>query len=760
MKKLLHGLWITDHGLRILLLTAFCSLLTVNSFASVTNITSGGPLFSTLSNAIYNANYTDTLLVTTGVYYETENIYSKMLIIDGRYGDDFVKKIVGGKTVISAPETAFSHSGSTFDITNSAVELIDLEITEGGFKTGTSGDGGGLDIHENSQVILYKCKVYTNFAYGNGGGIYVEDSSLLISNSIIFANSSRKGSFIIGDNGCGGGIYAHNSSVMINNTAKIYDNYAFDKGGGVRSSGSDIIVDGSVIYGNTAKSGGGVAAEVSSLYEQKNLSLLYNNTSTLKGGGILIEDNSTGIIANSSVVGWPFSLGGNIVTNGNGGGIYVDNSNLILTNLANIAHNYSKYNGGGIYITNSSLFSYSAKIGGTDGSYTNKASQGGGIFAADSILYFTNSFVKHGYAFQAGGGIYAQNSKIYSCDIYDNKSHFGGGINLAFNSSLFNSKVYDNSGGYGGGVYCYYTGNVYNTTINNNYVFSHGGGIHFLFGGLASNCYIESNIADSFGGGAYISDKGSLFSCIINSNYALNNAGGIYLSHGGTVVNCNVSSNTAGWAGGVYLDNNGGSVSESIISENSAVISGGGIYLFNGGAVTNCLIKENTAMEGGGAIVKYAGALYNCTIVDNNADAIGGGILCTNGGTVVNTIIYNNQAFSGGNNWMTYPSNVVFNYCCTTPTNGLPSGNQCIPDNPMFVAPGFDYTLQDGSPCIDVGYKMDWMDPPATDLAGNPRLHDGQVDMGCYEFIPEGGMVLSILCSVFSIFIYRRKFNL
>ena len=46
----------------------------------------------------------------------------------------------------------------------------------------------------------------------------------------------------------------------------------------------------------------------------------------------------------------------------------------------------------------------------------------------------------------------------------------------------------------------------------------------------------------------------------------------------------------------------------------------------------------------------------------------------------------------------------------------------------------------------------------ATDLDGNDRIHDGAVDIGCYEYIPEPGAfgaVISYLLLVLGIY---RKF--
>jgi hypothetical protein len=60
-----------------------------------------------------------------------------------------------------------------------------------------------------------------------------------------------------------------------------------------------------------------------------------------------------------------------------------------------------------------------------------------------------------------------------------------------------------------------------------------------------------------------------------------------------------------------------------------------------------------------------------------------------------------------------------------------------ITNEPLFVnAAAGNYHVQLDSPCIDAGTNLPWM-AGATDLDGNPRIVDGRVDIGCYEYIPE-----------------------
>lgn len=167
---------------------------------------------------------------------------------------------------------------------------------------------------------------------------------------------------------------------------------------------------------------------------------------------------------------------------------------------------------------------------------------------------------------------------------------------------------------------------------------------------------------------------------------------------------------------------------------------GGGVFFSRTGVVQNCLIAYNSAPnEKGGGILFYShnltmlGMAESCTITANSSP-LGGGVYFDErdtgiGGCMNNCIIYGNAPYDAGNIHMARAG-----YCCSA-TN-LP-GDGYLNADPLFVdALAGDYRLQSDSPCLNAGTNLPWMSA-ATDLAGNPRIHFGAVDIGCYEYIPE-----------------------
>ena len=199
------------------------------------------------------------------------------------------------------------------------------------------------------------------------------------------------------------------------------------------------------------------------------------------------------------------------------------------------------------------------------------------------------------------------------------------------------------------------------------------------------------------------------------------------------IANCRISNCTANsYGGGIFCSSSSPTISNNTISNNTTNSNGGGIFCYsNNSTITNNTIVNNSAVNGG--------ALY-CTGTSNPI--------------LRNTILWGNTASTGGqqlylNNEASDPN---FYYCDVQGSTaafglngvfytGIYQNN--IDTNSLFVSPsggsgtGFngvtaDWSLQSGSPCINAG------DPsgtyPATDIAGNPRIIGGTIDIGAYEY--------------------------
>ena len=416
-----------------------------------------------------------------------------------------------------------------------------------------------------------------------------------------------------------------------------------------------------------------------------------------------------------------------------------------------------------VLIENSVVDSGGGAFGGTLYNCTlwgNSASGNGGG-AAECTLY--NCTLSDNSSTNSGGG--AAECTLNNCMLSGNTAYNGGGT---YSSALTNCTLAGNSASNdGGGAE---GGTLNSCTISNNSAGYNGGGADV---GILTNCMLSDNSATSFGGGAAYStlfdcilsgnaaaegggasDSG-LTSCMISGNSAVEGGG----ASGGTLTNCTLTGNSAGGGGGAIhsrlnncmlsensaeggggaalctlnyctltgnsATNGGGGGAESstlnncTLSGNSASGNGGGSYH---GTLNNCTLSGNTALEEGGG--SYYSTLNNCTLAGNSATNSGGGATY---GMLNNCIVFYNTA-NTGSNYSGYP--VTFVHSCTTPD---PGGTGNIANDPQFVdADASDYHLRAGSPCIDRGTNL-----PAqgvTDLDGNPRIVNGRVDMGAFEY--------------------------
>ncbi|HXR03807.1 MAG TPA: choice-of-anchor Q domain-containing protein, partial [Verrucomicrobiae bacterium] len=223
---------------------------------------------------------------------------------------------------------------------------------------------------------------------------------------------------------------------------------------------------------------------------------------------------------------------------------------------------------------------------------------------------------------------------------------------------------------------------------------------------IISNCVLTANSASmyAYGGGAY---SGTLDGCTLVNNSGFIGGG----AANSTLNNCTLMGNSASdFGGGAYVC----VLNNCLILTNSASAFGGAYV----STLTNCIVNGNSAqLACGGA--GYS-TLNNCTVTGNSGPYSGGGVTAC---TLNNSIVYYNSDDN-------FDSSCTVNFSCTTPD---PGGAGNITSEPLFVnLAGGDLHLQSNSPCINTGNNA--YVTVTNDLDGNPRIVQGVVDMGAYEF--------------------------
>ena len=261
------------------------------------------------------------------------------------------------------------------------------------------------------------------------------------------------------------------------------------------------------------------------------------------------------------------------------------------------------------------------------------------------------------------------------------------------------------------------------------------------------------NGAVGSGAGAYLNNYVTLSNFVIKDNVASMYGGGVYInSTGGTVHvalnNCAITDNTASMGGGI-CDRIGATYTNCDISNNTATTKGGGLYLYinTEPVLKNCVIGNNSAKDGGGFYARGKFTAYNCDFVMNLATETCGGIFNEDHhNKYYNCIVWGNVA-NGQPNQMVGVSD--FEYCAVqggvdgTGNINLPAENDGQEPG-VFVrfshpaeGAGANYhtntwSLLPKSICLNAG-KPNTTGLGATDIAGNPRIQKGRVEMGAYE---------------------------
>ena len=404
----------------------------------------------------------------------------------------------------------------------------------------------------------------------------------------------------------------------------------------------------------------------------------------------------------------------NNVTMGSGGGIYLQQGVITVTDVA-IQGNKAQYNGGGINNHSGNIDVNGCLIGGAEGKGNQAGNSGGGIYTnqgdidiEDYVVTAGNiqrieSKITHNTAAVNGGGADTRTGTIWV-----NKKEMDDQIEIAFNTAKKGGGLYANSG----------TIITYNALIHDNTANENGGGLNnhagdiILHGGILTN----NSALEGHGGGAYtfVGDIDLFqFPSTKLDNVTLNEGtkvfnniakinGGAFNNHTGRVDvrHATIYNNTAtlGNGGGIFCegphanDNKGLGYTIRLLS--SDVVQnktrgqdgtaadptgrGGGIYLKYGNIYAHYSnIRDNEANINGGGINNHQGniLLYGCEVKGNRAVELDGGGIYTFEGNITTgpstkreppmgakiTVIENNSAHRNGGGINNQKGNIDLN---------------------------------------------------------------------------------------------------
>ncbi|MBP7937731.1 MAG: SUMF1/EgtB/PvdO family nonheme iron enzyme [Phycisphaerae bacterium] len=212
---------------------------------------------------------------------------SNATILDGQQSGSVVtaQRIASGLSTIDGftirngnGTTTGSYSEGGGIYCDYASPMISNNTISGNTTTGTVGHGGGIYCYWSSSPTISNNTITGNTAI-HGGGICCSSSSPTISNNTITGNTATGGNYCYG-----GGIYCIvSSATILNNT--ITGNSASKDGGGMYTSSSSPTISNNTIAGNVAvNDGGGICCSSSSPAISNNV-VAFNSSGLYNVGG-------------------------------------------------------------------------------------------------------------------------------------------------------------------------------------------------------------------------------------------------------------------------------------------------------------------------------------------------------------------------------------------------------------------------------------------------------------------------------------------
>ncbi|MCA9449823.1 MAG: right-handed parallel beta-helix repeat-containing protein, partial [Candidatus Omnitrophica bacterium] len=293
-------------------------------------------------------------------------------------------------------------------------------------------------------------------------------------------------------------------------------------GGGIRMSGSNLVVANCVVENNAADTiGGGIYAFSDSTLHVAD-SIIQDNSTTSAGqncggGGISIGSNSSAFIMASVFL--------RNYTECSGGALEIFSFNNSSAEIVSCRFEENFSGGLGHAITGEvSILSCTFELNGIESDTNERVLNGGG-----SGSQIHDSIIRYNY----GVGVYGFHGGVSGCEITDNQ---GDGVNLC--SLVSNSEISRNDRG------------IANSS-------------------MISDCVVQDN--EQVG----IHASGEILRCLVSGN----GNGGISTTGASLIENCLIFRNDAIEGGGVSLDADGSTIRYCTVVNNQADQTGGGIVI-------------------------------------------------------------------------------------------------------------------------------------------------------------------------------------
>jgi len=564
--------------------------------------------------------------------------------------------IINSSASVTLGGAVFVGNGATFEMSGGTIQGCTSSLAGGAIYVANGGTcriTGGTITGQNTEKTITQNAQY-------GGGIYVAAGGTLIINSAVIQDCQAVH---------GGGIYLEENANMevadsSNGTylLSIKNNKATGSGGGLCGSvdSSEMTFKNIIFENNEAgTSGGGLELLDNACYDLYLENLHFKSNKSILGGASCFNLDFAALYITSCVIDSNTCTGENACGAGlyiaTGQNVEIDNNTIISNNIltgstrggagvavstmgsesaninikGKIINNISNNNGGGLYIdaegsllSNFDVYLLGAEITGNRANGSN----GGGVYYSNlsdcnTLTISENDGVKtkisSNYAYNQGGGIWANASKVSNVNI-DNLELTN---NVAYHgrNETVSTKL---STAAGGGLYFTQTiTNKTNITFGSNcvvkqndvgYTEQGGGAIWVKNANLSVDCDVSDNWSYLNGGGI-MNNSGSIYigEVTIDKNVANRNFGGGIYSVGGTISldGTTIDQNEAGFGGGLAphsscIVNFSGNVK---ITNNTAKNDGGGLRYYGSVAARKLTIPSNVEFSGNGA--KNGGAI-------------------------------------------------------------------------------------------------------------------------------------------------------